>query len=149
MVPYKKKPKNLGPVWCSSTKAGSCWSLASGELGLHEGTLQFCAVLAVGPRFRPSRQLLFPQRGDALPSMPDSTLNICCDAILCQLETSSPYNIPDQRKDIGKKHLGGNDMRPVIKPPSFPGRKFNNFFSLLQAFHHHFLFNSKTVLTQR
>jgi hypothetical protein len=55
MAPYKKKPKNLVPIWSSSMKAVFCWSRALPEPGLHAGRRRFCAVPAAGPRSR-----LFP-----------------------------------------------------------------------------------------
>lgn len=52
MASYKKKPKNLVPIWSSSMKAAFCWFRALPEPGLRADRRRFCAVPAAGPRFR-------------------------------------------------------------------------------------------------
>lgn len=51
MAPYKKKPKDLAPIWSSSMKAAFCWSRALPEPGPPAGKRRYCVARAAGPRF--------------------------------------------------------------------------------------------------
>lgn len=72
VAPYKKRPKNLAPIWPSSMRAASCWFPTLPEHGRPGDTLPSCVVLGTGPRFRRSQPSAFPQEDGAWPSTPDS-----------------------------------------------------------------------------
>lgn len=73
MASYKKKPKNLEPIWCFSMKAAFCWSPVSPEPGHPVDRRLFCGALAADRRFRQSPAYAFPQKGSGSHSMPSST----------------------------------------------------------------------------
>lgn len=62
---YKKKPKNLELIWCSSMKVDFSWFLTLSEHGHQEERLQSCAVRIDGKKSRPSRLSVSPQNGNA------------------------------------------------------------------------------------
>lgn len=73
MASYKKKPKDLAPIWSSSMKAGFCWCRALPGPGRHAGRRRFCAVPAAGLRFRRFPASALPPKGSGLRFMPSFT----------------------------------------------------------------------------
>lgn len=72
MAAYKKKPKNLGPIWYSSMRAAFFSSPTSFAPGPPGDRLLACVAPDAGPRFRPSLPSAFLPAGGASPSTPDS-----------------------------------------------------------------------------
>lgn len=73
MAPYKKKPKDLAPIWSSSMKAVFWWCQALPEHGLPAGRHRFFVAPAAGPRFRRFPVFASPPKGNGLRFTPSFT----------------------------------------------------------------------------
>lgn len=65
VAPYKKKPKDLGPIWSSSMNLASCSFLTSVVPGLREGKPPSSITSTDRTGFPPSMRCRYPRNGNA------------------------------------------------------------------------------------
>lgn len=88
LAAYKKKPKNLGPIWRFSTKAGSCSSRWFVGVGHRQVRRRFCDTVTVMIKYPPSAALPYPPAADVLDFISDSmriTLPAAKSSLFCDI----------------------------------------------------------------